>query len=167
MPKDLKMTHFDQRGNPRMVDVGDKEATHRQAVAEGFVYMSQACLDAIQGASAKKGDVLMTAQLAGIQGAKRTSDLIPLCHPLPLDGVDVEISPGVFHGDRPACRIQSRVSSHWRTGVEMEALTAVMAAALTVYDMLKGMDRSIQIDGVRLLSKTGGRTKDWNATLCP
>ena len=139
-----KLTHIDDQGNARMVDVGAKPLTDRVAVAEGWVSMSSAAYQAVTDGRVAKGDVLAIAQLAGIQGAKRTSDLIPLCHPLPIDGVDVRVSAveGRIH-------IVARVGAHWRTGVEMEALTAVTAAALTVYDMVKAVDKGVGIDGVR------------------
>ena len=151
-----KLTHITPEGDARMVDVGDKPDTDRLAVAEGFVSLSAEALSAITDQRVKKGDVLSIAQLAGIQAAKRTSDLVPLCHPLPIDGVDVTVAPV---GGR--IRVQARVRTRWRTGVEMEALTAVSAACLTVYDMVKAIDRGMQIEGVRLLEKRGGRSGHW------
>ena len=153
-----ELTHIDGAGNARMVEVGDKPITRREAVAEGFVKMSPEALAAVVERRAKKGDVLAVAQLAGILAAKRTGDLIPLCHPLPLDGVDVALSP-VEDG----VRIEASVRCTGRTGVEMEALTAVSVAALTVVDMLKAIDRGMCIHGVRLLSKSGGRSGTWSA----
>jgi cyclic pyranopterin phosphate synthase len=150
------LTHTDRDGNARMVDVGDKPITAREAVAEGFVRMGAEALAAVVERTAKKGDVLAVAQLAGIQAAKRASDLVPLCHPLPLSGVDVRLEP-VADG----VRAEARVRADWRTGVEMEALTAVSAALLTVYDMLKAVDRGMSLDGIRLLSKRGGRSGTW------
>lgn len=151
-----KLTHITPEGDARMVDVGDKPDTDRLAVAEGFVSLSAEALSAITDQRVKKGDVLAIAQLAGIQAAKRTSDLVPLCHPLPIDGVDVTVAPV---GGR--IRVQARVRTRWRTGVEMEALTAVSAACLTVYDMVKAIDRGMKIEGVRLLEKRGGRSGHW------
>ena len=153
------LTHIDEQGRPRMVNVGEKPDTDRLAVAEGRVVMSPEALSAITEQRVKKGDVLQIARLAGIQGAKRTADLIPLCHPLPIDGVEVDVEPDTDH----SVRIVARVTTRWRTGVEMEALTAVSAAALTVYDMVKAIDRGMRIEGVRLLEKRGGRSGDWCA----
>lgn len=152
----MPLTHVDEQGNARMVDVGEKDVTARQATAEGYISLSTEALRLVSERSARKGDVLAIAQLAGIQGAKRTSDLIPLCHPLPLTGVDVSVS---VHGDR--VRVSATARTHGRTGVEMEALTAVSAALLTVYDMLKAVDRGMEISGVRLLEKSGGRSGTW------
>ena len=152
------LTHLDPRGRPRMVDVGDKEISDREALAEGWVSLSPEALTAVLERRVKKGDVLLVAELAGIQGAKRTSDLIPLCHPLPIDGVEVSVEP--VDG---RLRVRARVRTRGRTGVEMEALTAVTAAALTVYDLLKAIDRGVRIDGVRLLEKRGGRSGEWRA----
>jgi cyclic pyranopterin phosphate synthase len=153
-----KLTHVDDAGDAHMVDVGAKAITSRMAVAEGSIRLSPVALAAVIERRAAKGDVLATAQLAGIQGAKRTSDLIPLCHPLPLSGVDVVLE--VREAERlVVCRATARV--HWRTGVEMEALTAVTAALLTVYDMLKAVDRGMEIQGIRLLEKRGGRSGVW------
>ena len=153
-----KLTHLDAEGRPRMVDVGGKPHTNRVAVAEAHVRMSAQARAAIEGGAVKKGDVLRIAELAGVQGCKRTSDLIPLCHPLPIDGVEVTatISEEGVH-------IQATVRAHWKTGVEMEALAAVTAAALTVYDCTKAIDKSMVIHGVRLLSKQGGRSGDYHA----
>jgi cyclic pyranopterin monophosphate synthase len=151
-----KLTHITPEGDARMVDVGDKPDTDRLAVAEGYVSLSPEALSAITDQRVKKGDVLAIAQLAGIMAAKRTSDLVPLCHPLPIDGVDVTVAP--VDG---RIRVQAKVRTCWRTGVEMEALTAVSAACLTVYDMVKAIDRGMQIEGVRLLEKRGGRSGHW------
>jgi cyclic pyranopterin phosphate synthase len=153
-----ELTHVDSEGNAHMVDVGDKPITRREAVAEGWIRLGPEALAAVQQRTAKKGDVLATAQLAGIQGAKRTSDLIPLCHPLPLSGVDVALE---VDDEASLVRVTATARTHWRTGVEMEALTAVSAALLTIYDMLKAVDRSMEIGGVRLLAKSGGRSGDW------
>lgn len=152
-----KLTHIDDQGRPRMVDVSAKPDTDRLAVAEGRVVMSAEALVAITEGRIKKGDVLQIARLAGIQGAKRASEMIPLCHPLPIDGVEVDIEPD----SETSVRITARVVTRWRTGVEMEALTAVTAAALTVYDMVKAIDRGMTIEGVRLLEKRGGRSGSW------
>ncbi len=154
-----KLTHIDETGRPQMVDVGSKTITHRVAVAEAWIRMDPDAFLAISRGQVHKGDVLRVAELAGIQGAKRTSDLIPLCHPIPLDSVEVVLTPkdGSVH-------VRATVSAHGRTGVEMEALAAVNAAALTVYDMAKAIDRAMVIDGVRLLQKSGGRSGDWTAS---
>lgn len=139
-----------------MVDVSDKEVSDREAVAEGWITLGPRALDAILQRSVKKGDVLAVAQLAGIAAAKRTPDLIPLCHPLPLTGVTVTLE---LRDDRVLAL--ARVRTRWRTGVEMEALTCVSAALLTVYDMVKGIDRSPVIGPIRLLEKRGGRSGEW------
>ncbi len=153
-----KLTHVDDQGNARMVNVTDKAVTQRVAVAEGFVRMSAEALASVTQRTAKKGDVLAVAQLAGIMGAKRTGDLVPLCHPLGLDGVEVTLSP-VADG----VRVEATTRNTGKTGVEMEALTAVAIAALTVYDMLKAVDKHMHIEGIRLLRKSGGRSGDWVA----
>jgi cyclic pyranopterin phosphate synthase len=154
-----ELTHIDEQGRPRMVDVSSKSDTDRLAVAEGRVVMSPGALLAITEGRVKKGDVLQIARLAGIQGAKRAAEMIPLCHPLPIDGVELDVVPDTDH----SVRITARVVTRWRTGVEMEALTAVTAAALTVYDMVKAIDRGMRIEGVRLLEKRGGRSGAWLA----
>lgn len=154
-----RLTHIDEEGRPSMVDVGAKPMTHRIARAEGWVRMSSEALSAITSGRVKKGDVLRIAELAGIQGAKRTADLIPLCHPLPIDAVSVKVE--AIDG---AVRIEAEVAAHWRTGVEMEALSAVSAAALTVYDMTKAIDKGMTIEAVRLVEKRGGRSGDWTAS---
>lgn len=153
-----KLTHVDDAGDAHMVDVGGKDVTARVAVAEGYVKLSPDALSAVVERRAAKGDVLAVAQLAGIQGAKRAADLIPLCHPLPLDGVDVALAV-----DEPRGRITARATARatWRTGVEMEALTAVTAALLTVYDMLKAVDRGAELGGVCLVEKRGGKSGVW------
>lgn len=153
-----ELTHIGPSGDARMVEVGDKPVTRREAAAEGFVRMNAEALAALVERRAKKGDVLGVAQIAGIQAAKRTGDLIPLCHPLPLDGVDLTLTP-VADG----VRIEAVARCTARTGVEMEALTAVSVAALTVIDMLKAVDKAMRIDGVRLLRKSGGRSGTWSA----
>ena len=151
------LTHLDEQGTARMVDVGAKPVTDREAVARGYLTVQPETLRLIQEGLMKKGDVLSIAQLAGIMGAKRTSDLIPLCHPLPLDRVNVDLDL-----DAPQNRINitATASTSAKTGVEMEALTAVSVAALTVYDMCKSVDRGIRIDGIRLVSKRGGQSGD-------
>ena len=154
------LTHFDAAGNARMVDVGDKDVTDRIAVAGCVVRMTPATLERIQARGFKKGDVLQVAQLAGIMGAKRTADLIPLCHPLGLDKVEVALEPDP---DASLVRITATCRIRARTGVEMEALTAATVAALTVYDMCKAVDRGMIIDEVRLLEKSGGRSGTYRA----
>ena len=151
-----ELTHIDAGGDAHMVDVSDKAITARRAVAEGAIRLGPVAAAAVAERTAVKGDVLAVAQLAGILGAKRTSDLIPLCHPLPLTGVDVALA---LDGDRVVCRATAKVVG--RTGVEMEALTAVMTALLTVYDMLKAVDRGMVIEQVRLVEKDGGRSGRW------
>lgn len=153
----MTLTHFDSRGQAHMVDVSAKAETARTAIAEGMVVMSSETLALAQGGAAK-GDVLGVARLAGIMGAKRTSDLIPLCHPLPLTKVSVELEPDA---SLPGIRITATASTTGRTGVEMEALTAVSTACLTVYDMLKAAQKDMRIEGIRLLSKTGGKSGDF------
>ena len=148
-----QLSHVDARGRVRMVDVGGKPETVREAVASGDVFMNAAARRAIRARAVKKGDPLQTARLAGIMAAKRTSEIIPLCHPLALTHVDVEVTP------RPrGYRITASVRTVGRTGVEMEALTAVSVAALTLYDMLKAVDRAMVIDTICLLEKRGGRS---------
>ena len=151
-------THFDGQGRARMVNVGDKNPTVRTAVAAGRVLVSRQTFDLIRTGGMKKGDVLTVAQIAGIMGAKRTPELIPMCHPLLLDGVRLHLSL-----DEEACAVEIRaeVSCSGRTGVEMEALTAVSTAALTVYDMCKAVQKDMVIDQIRLVSKTGGVHGDY------
>jgi cyclic pyranopterin phosphate synthase len=146
------LTHFDEHGAARMVDVASKAATHRQARASGIVRMAPATLAMIRGGAAAKGDVLAVARLAGIMAAKRTADLIPLCHPLALESVEVQLQPA----GEDAVMIEATVSVTAKTGVEMEALTAVSAAALTVYDMCKSADRAMVIERIQLEEKSGG-----------
>ncbi|MBV9109828.1 MAG: cyclic pyranopterin monophosphate synthase MoaC, partial [Gemmatimonadetes bacterium] len=153
-------THLDASGRPRMVDVGEKEVTRRIAVAEGHIRMSPDTLAAIVAGDTPKGNVLVVAQLAGIMGAKRTADLIPLCHPLPLTSVDVELAAD---DSIPGIRAAATAKTDGKTGVEMEALTAVSVALLTVYDMCKARDRGMEISGIRLLRKEGGRSGTWTA----
>lgn len=155
-----QLTHQDESGRPRMVDVGGKAETRRTAVAEGVVRMAPETLRALEEGQTPKGDPLVVAQLAGIQAAKRTDELIPLCHSVPLSSVDVELAPDP---ELPGVRAVARAQCVGRTGVEMEALTAVTMALLTVYDMLKAVDRRMRIDGVRVLEKSGGRSGDWSA----
>lgn len=147
-----------------MVDVGDKEVTLRTATAEGHLTMRPATLTALLEGRGPKGDPLIIAQLAGIQGAKKTADLIPLCHPLPLSGIDVAVTP---EQAIPGLRVVATARVVARTGVEMEALTAVTVALLTAYDTLKAIDRDMRIEGVRLLRKSGGRSGDWDSTVSP
>ena len=154
------LSHFDDKGNARMVDVSAKEATERTATAKGSVLMQPETLARILAGGVRKGDVLTVAQLAGIMGAKRTPDLIPLCHPLPLDAVDVTLS---CDAARNAVDIEATCRLKGRTGVEMEALTAVAVAALTVYDMCKAMDRGMRIADIRLVHKAGGKSGPFEA----
>ena len=151
-------THFDARGNARMVQVGDKAETKRTAVASGRVLMNRNTFDLIRTGGVRKGDVLTVAQIAGIMGAKRTSDLIPMCHPSAISGVELELS---LNEEMTAVDILATVSCTGKTGVEMEALTAVSTAALTVYDMCKAVQRDMVIDDIRLLRKTGGQSGDF------
>jgi len=153
-----KLTHLDERGQARMVDVGGKAQTARSATATGRIRMSAEALAAVHEGSGPKGDVLAVARVAGIMAAKKTGELIPLCHPLALDAVAVEFA---FEDD--AVRVTARASLTGRTGVEMEALTAAGLALLTVYDMAKALDKGMVIEGVRLLEKTGGKSGDWRA----
>lgn len=154
------LSHLDSAGTARMVDVGDKPSTTRTAVAEGRVVMKPSTLDLIRAGSLKKGDVIATARIAGIMAAKRTSELIPLCHPIALTRVDVDIQ---LSDAEPVIHITSEARTNGQTGVEMEALAAVSVAALTIYDMAKAVDREMQIEGIRLLSKTGGIHGDYRA----
>lgn len=152
------LTHLDEGGAARMVDVSAKPATSRSATATGRIIMSAQALDAIRAGSVKKGDVLAVARVAGIMAAKRTSDLIPLCHPLPIAGVTLDL----VAEDHAIAATATVVTTH-ATGVEMEALTAVSVALLTVYDMAKALDRGMTIGDIRLLAKSGGRSGDWRA----
>jgi cyclic pyranopterin phosphate synthase len=154
------LTHIDAKGEARMVDVSTKEATERTAVAEGRVVMSKATLALIVSGNAKKGDVLATARIAGIMAAKRTSDLIPLCHPLALSKVMLDISPD---SKLPGCRVRATVKVTGPTGVEMEALTAVSVACLTIYDMIKAVERGVRIEGIHLIEKIGGKSGHYRA----
>lgn len=152
------LTHFDAHGQAHMVDVGDKVPTHRIAVAEGRIVMKPETLTIIQSGTAKKGDVLGIARIAGIMAAKQTSNLIPLCHPLALTrvAVDFELLP-----EANAVRCEATVETHGKTGVEMEALTAVQIALLTIYDMSKAVDKGMVMDGVRVTEKLGGKSGSW------
>ena len=154
----MDLSHVDPEGRARMVDVGGKPETARLARAEGSITMSAEALAAIERNAVSKGDVIATARIAGIMAAKKTSELIPLCHPLPLTdaGVDIEVDRSL-----PGLRVTAWASTHGRTGVEMEALTAVTVALLTVYDMAKALDRGMEISGIRLIEKRGGKSGDW------
>lgn len=152
------LSHLDDAGRARMVDVGGKPETKRTAVAEGAVRMSREAFGKVERHEVEKGDVLTVAEVAGVMGAKRTADLVPLCHPLALDVVTVEAR---LDESLPGVRIIASASLTGRTGVEMEALTAVSVACLTIYDMVKSVDRSMVIDEIRLVSKTGGTRGDW------
>mgnify|MGYP001793207400 CR=1 FL=1 len=154
------LTHFNDKGDAHMVDVSDKAVTARRAVAEGHIKMTAEAYDIVSEKGIKKGDVLAVAQLAGIQGAKKTADLIPLCHPLPLSSVSVDLR---LDADLPGVRIEAQVKTTGQTGVEMEALTAVSNAALTVYDMVKAVDKTMQIGGIRLTLKDGGKSGRFEA----
>jgi cyclic pyranopterin monophosphate synthase len=154
------LTHIDHSGAANMVDVGDKSDTVREASAEGFVRMLASTMALIQSGNAKKGDVIGTARLAGIMAAKKTSDLIPLCHPLMLTKVTVDIS---IDEALPGVRVEATVKLSGKTGVEMEALTAVSVACLTIYDMAKAVDRGMEISGIRVLTKSGGKSGDYRA----
>lgn len=153
---DRALTHLTEAGEVHMVDVSAKEATHREAVAEGIVTMSPGLVKKFFQGGLTKGDAAAVARVAGIQGAKKTSELVPLCHPIQLSSVEVSLEP-VGHG----IRVVASVSSTGQTGVEMEAITAVSTAAITIYDMVKGDDRSVTIESVRLLRKSGGRSGEW------
>ena len=153
-----KLTHLDESGAARMVDVGGKPATPRRAVASGVITMSTAALAAIRAGNAPKGDVLSAARIAGIMAAKRTGDLIPLCHPLGLEAVNVD-----FDYEDSSIRATATASLTGRTGVEMEAMVAVSVALLTIYDMAKAIDKGMVIGQVRLIAKTGGKSGDWKA----
>ena len=154
------LTHIDAAGEARMVDVSAKPATERIAITEGRVVMSKATLDLIVSGNAKKGDVLGTARIAGIMAAKRTSDLIPLCHPLALSKVTLDIAPD---NRLPGCIVRATVKVTGPTGVEMEALTAVSIACLTIYDMIKAVERGVRIEGIHLVEKKGGKSGHYRA----
>ena len=160
-PLKSPLSHLNARGEAHMVDVSDKAVTSRTATAEGFVTMAPATLDMILDGSAPKGDVLATARIAGIMGAKKTADLVPLCHPLALSKVTVDFTPD---RDNARLRVEATVKVDGKTGVEMEALTAVTVACLTLYDMCKAADRAMSFAGIRLIEKTGGRSGTFRAT---
>jgi cyclic pyranopterin phosphate synthase len=157
----MALTHFDGKGDAHMVDVSDKAVTSRIAIAENHIKMKRETYDIITEGRAKKGDVLGVARLAGIMAAKQTSTLIPLCHPLPITKVSVELTPDP---DLPGIRIEATVKTTGQTGVEMEALTAASVAALTVYDMAKAVDKGMEIGGLRVVLKDGGKSGRFEAT---
>jgi cyclic pyranopterin monophosphate synthase len=159
-----RLTHVDRGGRPRMVDVSDKAVTARRAVAEAAVAVSPETMSLVIDGGGPKGDVLGVAELAGVMGGKRTSELIPLCHPLPLTDLVVAVTP-----DRAAgvLRVRAEAATTAQTGVEMEAMTAASVAALTIYDMVKGVERGVEIQGVRLISKTGGKSGTWERPTDP
>lgn len=156
----MPLTHFDAKGQAHMVDVSDKNVTDRVAIAAGHIKMAPETFEIISEGRAKKGDVLGIARLAGIMGAKKTPDLIPLCHPLPVTKVAVELT---LDPDLPGVQIEATVKTSGQTGVEMEALTAVSTAALTVYDMTKAVDKAMEIGGIRVLLKDGGKSGRYEA----
>ena len=156
----MALSHFDAQGKAHMVDVSDKETTARVAVAEGWVKMRPETLEMAASGTAKKGDVMGVARLAGIMGAKKTAELIPLCHPLPVTKVSVELSPD---DSLPGIRVEATVKTTGQTGVEMEALTAVSTAALTVYDMTKAVDKAMEIGGIHVTLKDGGKSGKYQA----
>lgn len=156
----MSLSHVDEAGRARMVDVADKPVSRRIAIAEGRVRMSAEAFALVRDNAVAKGDVLRVAEVAGVMGGKRTGELIPLCHPLPLDVVQVECTA---EADLPGVKVVATAVATGRTGVEMEALTAVAVACLTVYDMVKAVDRAMVVEGVRLLEKTGGTRGDWRA----
>ena len=155
-----RLSHLNEAGEARMVDVSAKAATERSATAEGFVSMAPATLDLILSGETKKGDVLATARIAGIMAAKRTAELIPLCHPLPLAQVTVDFAPS---REPAGLRIEATAKVEGKTGVEMEAMTACAVACLTIYDMVKGMDRAVRITDLRLVEKSGGKSGHFTA----
>lgn len=159
-PSPTELSHLDATGAARMVDVTEKSATQRTAVAEGFVIMAAETLALAGSGAAKKGDVFAAARIAGIMAAKQTASLIPLCHPLAVTKVAVDIAP---EPGRPGLRVTAEVRVTGPTGVEMEALTAVSVACLTIYDMLKAADKAMRIEGIRLIEKSGGRSGDYRA----
>lgn len=153
-----ELTHLDARGRARMVNVGEKAITHRVCIARGEIRMAKDTLKRIVEGRVAKGDVLATARIAGISSAKRTGDWIPLAHPMPLDSIRVDLEPA---GDGGGLLIEARVEAHWRTGVEMEAMVAVSAAGLTIYDMCKAVDREMVLGRIRLIAKRGGKSGDF------
>lgn len=156
----MEFTHFNEYGHAKMVDVSDKESTYRTAAAEGFVSMTKETLTLITEGRVKKGDVLSVAQVAGIMAAKKTSDLIPMCHPIAIAGADLSFR---ISEDPSGIQIRAEVRCKGETGVEMEALTAVSVAALTIYDMCKSAERGIRIGDIRLIAKSGGKSGDYRA----
>ncbi|NRB18513.1 MAG: cyclic pyranopterin monophosphate synthase MoaC [Rhodobacteraceae bacterium] len=156
----MPLTHFDAKGDAHMVDVSDKAVTARIASAQAYIRMAQATFDILSQGRAKKGDVLGVARLAGIMGAKKTADLIPLCHPLPITKVAVDLT---LDPDLPGVRIETTVKTTGQTGIEMEALTAASIAALTVYDMSKAVDKAMEIGGLRVILKDGGKSGRYEA----
>ncbi len=156
-----KLTHFNQSGEAHMIDVGAKAVTHRIAVAEGRIVMQPETLKLIEGSGHKKGDVLGIARIAGIMAAKRTAELIPLCHPLNLTHIAIDFTP---LDDKNAIQCRATVTTDGKTGVEMEALTAVQIALLTIYDMCKAVDRGMTMEGIRLIEKAGGKSGAWVRT---
>ena len=159
-----QLTHFDAQGSAIMVDVGEKVPTRRVAVAKGCIHMSETAFAAVSHGTAKKGDVLGVARVAGIMALKRTSELIPMCHPLTLDSCGIAFT---LHSTQLTVEAECTVSLTGKTGVEMEALTGVSVALLTIYDMLKAVDRSMEITGVHLLSKSGGKSGEFQSPLSP
>ena len=155
-----RLSHLNEHGEARMVDVSDKAVTSRTAIAEGFVSMAPEMLDMILDGKVPKGDVLATARIAGIMAAKKTAELIPLCHPLPLTQVTLDFMPS---REPSGIRVEATAKVEGKTGVEMEALTAVTVACLTLYDMCKAVDRAMSFSGIRLIEKTGGRSGDFRA----
>lgn len=151
----MEFTHFDEQGNARMVDVGQKKDTDREAKARGSIFMSRECLDMVMAGTVKKGDVLGTARIAGIMGAKRTWEMIPLCHPLPLSSLTIDFAVNPERGEIEAV---CTAKTTGKTGVEMEALTGVSVALLTIYDMCKAVDKAMEMGEIRLLSKAGGKS---------
>jgi cyclic pyranopterin phosphate synthase len=158
--KAKELTHLSGRGEARMVDVSAKASTERMAIAEGSVVMRRETLDIVRKGDAKKGDVLGAARIAGIQAAKRTHELIPLCHPLAISQIEIDIAPDAT---LPGVRVKARVKVAGKTGVEMEALTAVSVACLTIYDMVKAVERGMRIENIRLIEKRGGRSGHYRA----
>lgn len=156
----IELTHFNAQGHAHMIDVGDKAITPRVAITEGFISLQPETLERILHGGHKKGDVLEIARIAGIMASKRTAELIPLCHPLPLTHVEIEFIPDVKNG---RIRCQTTAKTNGQTGVEMEALTATQIALLTIYDMCKAVDRGMEINGVRLLEKAGGKSGHWQS----
>ncbi|RFA28313.1 cyclic pyranopterin monophosphate synthase MoaC [Alkalilimnicola ehrlichii] len=153
------LTHLKEDGSAHIVDVGAKPATHRAAIAEGYIDMQPETLAKLQAGDLKKGDALSVARIAGLMAAKRTAELIPLCHPVPLTHVELELSP---EPERPGVRVRALTETVERTGVEMEALTAVQVALLTIYDMCKALEKGMRITDVQLVRKSGGRSGDWH-----